>query len=86
MTRHDDAARLRHMLDYARKAVQLASGRTRTDLDADELFGLAMTRVLEVIGEAAAAGRLRHSRPPSGNPLDVNCRNAQSSDPRLRSS
>ncbi len=54
MTRHDDAARLRHMLDYARKAVQLASGRTRTDLDADELFGLAMTRVLEVIGEAAA--------------------------------
>ena len=42
------------MLDYARKAVRLASGRTRGDLDADELFGLAMTRLLEVIGEAAA--------------------------------
>lgn len=36
-----------------RKAVELASGRTRVDLDADELFRLAMTRLLEVIGEAA---------------------------------
>ena len=54
MTRHDDASRLRRMLDYARKAVQLASRRARVHLDADELFGLAMTRLLEVIGEAAA--------------------------------
>jgi uncharacterized protein with HEPN domain len=53
MTRHDDAARLRHMLDHARKAVRLAQGRTRADLDTDELFSLAMTRLLEIIGEAA---------------------------------
>jgi len=46
MTRHDDAARLRHMLDHARKAVRLAQGRTRADLDTDELFSLAMTRLL----------------------------------------
>ena len=54
MTRHDDAARLWHMLDNARRASRLASGRGRSDLDADELFNLAMTRLLEVIGEAAA--------------------------------
>ncbi len=53
MTRHDDAARLRHMLVHARKAVQLAQGKSRADLDADELFSLAMTRLLEIIGEAA---------------------------------
>ncbi len=54
MTQHDDATRLRHMLDYARKGAKLASGKSRADLDADELFGMAMTRVVEVIGEAAA--------------------------------
>ncbi len=47
--RHDDTARLRHMLAHASEAVQLASGRTH----ADELFGLAITRLLAVIGELA---------------------------------
>jgi uncharacterized protein with HEPN domain len=68
MTRHDDTTRLRHMLDYSRKSVQLASGKSRADLDADELFGLAMTRLLEIIGEAAArvstATRARHPQIP----------------------
>jgi uncharacterized protein with HEPN domain len=65
MTRHDDDARLRHMLDYARKTVQLATGRARADLDADELFGLAMTRLLEVIGEAATrVGRITRDQHP----------------------
>ena len=53
MTQHDDGARLRHMLDFARKGAKLASGRSRADLDSDELFGMAMTRLVEVIGEAA---------------------------------
>ncbi len=54
MTRHDDRTRLRHMLDCTEEAIQLARGKVRHDLDADRLFGLAMTRLLEVIGEAAA--------------------------------
>ena len=53
MTQHDDGVRMRHMLDHAREAVQLAQGRSRADLDADRLFNLAMTRLLEIIGEAA---------------------------------
>jgi uncharacterized protein with HEPN domain len=41
------------MLDYARKARTLLKGRTRGDLDEDELLSLALTRVVEIIGEAA---------------------------------
>ena len=54
MARHDDAIRLQHMLDYAREAVTLSQGRTRADLDSDRLFNLAMTRLIEIIGESAA--------------------------------
>jgi uncharacterized protein with HEPN domain len=54
MTRRDDAARMRHMLDHAAEALALAQGRTRADLDADRTFNLAMTRLLEIVGEAAA--------------------------------
>jgi uncharacterized protein with HEPN domain len=68
MTQHDDQARLWHMLDHARETVQLAHGRTRLDLDKDRLFGLAMTRLLEIIGEAAGrvtqATRGRHPEIP----------------------
>ncbi len=35
MSRHDDATRLRHMLDHAEEAVEIAKGRTRADLDSD---------------------------------------------------
>jgi hypothetical protein len=38
MTRHDDAVRIRHMLDHAVEAVRLAAGRTRQDLDEDRTF------------------------------------------------
>jgi uncharacterized protein with HEPN domain len=43
------------MLDAARKAVAFANGRTRTDLQSDEMFMLAEVRLLEIIGEAATA-------------------------------
>lgn len=53
MSRHDDTLSLRHMLDHAREAVRMAAGRQRADLDNDRQFSLAMTRLLEIIGEAA---------------------------------
>jgi hypothetical protein len=34
MSRRDDLARLRHMLDHAREAVAMAAGHSRPDLDA----------------------------------------------------
>jgi uncharacterized protein with HEPN domain len=53
MTRHDDAIRLRHMLDYALEAVELVRGRRREDLKQDRTLQLALTRLVEMVGEAA---------------------------------
>ena len=54
MTRHSDRVRLRHMLDHAVEATRLVEDRTRPDLDADRVLNLALVRLLEIIGEAAA--------------------------------
>lgn len=49
-----DVVSIRQMLDHADEASRLAAGRDRADLDKDRLFQLAMTRLLEIVGEAAA--------------------------------
>jgi uncharacterized protein with HEPN domain len=53
MSRHDDDIRLRHMLDAARQAIAFVQGRDRGDLDRDVQLALALTRLIEVVGEAA---------------------------------
>ncbi len=50
----DDATRLHHILDSARMAVRFAAGHTGDDLLTDDMLFLALTRLLEIIGEAAA--------------------------------
>ncbi len=42
------------MLDHAVEAAEMASGRTRADLDSDRQLSLSLTRLLEIVGEAAA--------------------------------
>lgn len=54
MTRHSTAMRLQHMLDYAREAYEMTRSITRHDLDNDRRLNLAVVRLLEVLGEAAA--------------------------------
>ncbi|MCL4502340.1 MAG: DUF86 domain-containing protein [Deltaproteobacteria bacterium] len=53
MLQPKDLIRLRHMLDYSREAVELIRGKKREYLDHDRLLGLALVRLLEIIGEAA---------------------------------
>ena len=48
-----DEVRLQHMLDAAQKAVTYAHGKSRRDLETDELLALALVRLLEILGEAA---------------------------------
>ena len=48
-----DRVRIQHMLDATQKALGFTRGRTRADLDEDEMFALAVVRLLEIIGEAA---------------------------------
>ena len=54
MSRHDDLVRLRHMLDHSREAVAMLAGQTRELLNQDRVLQLALTRLVEVVGEAAA--------------------------------
>ncbi len=53
MPRHEDSVRLRHMLDAAQKAVKYVRGYSRKDFEIDELLILSLTRLLEILGEAA---------------------------------
>ncbi len=54
MPSHDTDVRLRHMLDAAHEAAQMAQGKTRGDLDTDRPLNLSLVRLLEVVGEAAS--------------------------------
>jgi uncharacterized protein with HEPN domain len=49
----DDDARLRHLIDAAEKAVAYGGARDRAALDEDEIFRLALTKLVEIVGEAA---------------------------------
>lgn len=53
MSRRDDTLYLGHMLDVARWVQQRVIGVDRATFDADEDLQLALTRQLQIIGEAA---------------------------------
>src|SRR5437868_6522736 len=53
MSQHDDRVRLQHMLDAAHQALAFVAGRARDDLDRDLQLTLALTRLVEIVGEAA---------------------------------
>lgn len=54
MSRHDPKVRLLHMRDFADKAVALAQGKTKESLETDEILRLALTHLIELVGEAAS--------------------------------
>lgn len=54
MSRHDDQVSMRHMLDHAREACAIARGRKRSDLESDRMLQLSLTRLAEIVGEAAS--------------------------------
>lgn len=49
----DDLVRLRHMVEAAESALDFCRGRTRSELDSDAMLRFALTRAVEIIGEAA---------------------------------
>ncbi len=54
MSKQDDALSMKHMLYHAREALAMVEGRQRGDLDTDRMLELALTRLIEIIGEAAS--------------------------------
>lgn len=55
MPHKDGRVRLRHMIQAGTKAVALLGGRTRDQFESNETLILALTRLLEILGEAAKA-------------------------------
>ena len=64
----DDRWRVAHMIEAAEQALAFVAGRHRTDLDTDAMLRLALTRAVEIVGEAASqvsdAGRLELANVP----------------------
>lgn len=50
----EDLIRFRHMREAARSALKFADGRRREDIEDDQMLSLSLTRLVEIIGEAAS--------------------------------
>ena len=53
MSKRDPEVALRQVLSHAQEAVDISRRKTRCDLDTDRMLNLALTRLVEIIGEAA---------------------------------
>ncbi len=54
MSQHDPTVRMQHMYDAACEAVALLGRRSVEDVESDRVIQLALTRLVEIVGEAAA--------------------------------
>ncbi len=52
--RENDEILIRHMLDAARKAISFAHGRTRGELDENDMLVFSLIKAVEIVGEAAS--------------------------------
>lgn len=53
MTQRETEVSFRHMLDAIQEAIDLAEGKSLSDLEADRMLNLSLVRLLEIVGEAA---------------------------------
>lgn len=53
MRLENDHVRIAHMREAAARAVTFSIGRSREDLDNDDMLVLALTKLVEIVGEAA---------------------------------
>ncbi len=54
MTQHEARVRMQHMLSHATEAVELLGEREVEAVEANRTLQLALTRLVEVVGEAAS--------------------------------
>lgn len=61
----EDVIRLRHLREAAEKAIAFSTNRTRQSLEEDELLRLGLTKLVEIVGEAAkqVSGTTRAAHP-----------------------
>ena len=53
MSKHDDQVSIKDMFSHAREAVELLGDATRQELERNRVMQLALTRLVEIVGEAA---------------------------------
>lgn len=53
MSQNDPMPRIHHMCDAAKEAVEMIENHTRENLDTNRMLNLSLTRLVEIIGEAA---------------------------------
>jgi uncharacterized protein with HEPN domain len=53
MSQRDDRVYIEHMIDRANKAIDFVAGLSREDFDNNEQLRLAITHLLQIVGEAA---------------------------------
>jgi uncharacterized protein with HEPN domain len=75
--RADDRIRVQHMIDAGEAIAQFVAGRTRADLDGDQMLLFAVVRALEILGEAASkvTAESRNAAPLVPWPAIVGMRN-----------
>jgi uncharacterized protein with HEPN domain len=49
----DDRVRLRHIVDALSAAIRFTAGRSREDLDRDQMLAFALLHAIQIVGEAA---------------------------------
>lgn len=50
----DDRVRLRHIADALGAAIRFTEGRSREDLDKDQMLAFALLHAIQIVGEAAS--------------------------------
>ena len=50
----EDIIRIRHMIEAAEIALRFISGRTRTDIETNELLRFALVQAVQMMGDAAS--------------------------------
>ena len=77
MSKHDDGVSLRDMLSHAREAAHLLRNASQEKLGRDRVLQLALTRLVEIIGEAACrvSPRTRQECPQVPWPQIIGMRN-----------
>jgi uncharacterized protein with HEPN domain len=50
--KRDDQVRLRHIADALNSAIRFTQGRSRQDLDTDEMLVFALIHAIQIVGEA----------------------------------
>ncbi len=65
MSRREDAVRLMHMREAAPRAIEAVRSRSREEVLGDDLLVLAVTRLVEILGEASKqiSPELRRANP-----------------------